>query len=169
MPTRKHVFLKYFGPSSLDEGLSLPLLVPIDYYILENNSQLKAALKSKRILLTDFRTVQIEHFGKNQLSLFCVLSDIELEKSLEKDIILKEILLIICLFSMFFTPDLPLKISYPPDFSESRHYGLLLLMYVSYNKYNFKQLFLLLCSILLIGVCGGLFQYCFQKNKSGKN
>ncbi|KAJ3591896.1 hypothetical protein NHX12_007026, partial [Muraenolepis orangiensis] len=57
-----------------------------NYYILENNSQLKAALKFKRILLTDFPTVQIEHF------------------------------------------DLPLKISYPPDFSESRHYGLLLVV-----------------------------------------
>uniref|UniRef100_A0A7N5ZRV3 Dipeptidyl peptidase like 10 n=1 Tax=Anabas testudineus TaxID=64144 RepID=A0A7N5ZRV3_ANATE len=57
-----------------------------DYYILENNSLLKAALKYKRIQLTDFRTVPIEHF------------------------------------------DLPLKISYPPDFSDSRHYGLLLLV-----------------------------------------
>lgn len=34
-----------------------------DYYILENNSLLKAALKTKRIQLTDFRTVPTEHFG----------------------------------------------------------------------------------------------------------
>uniref|UniRef100_A0A3Q3Q540 Dipeptidyl peptidase like 10 n=1 Tax=Monopterus albus TaxID=43700 RepID=A0A3Q3Q540_MONAL len=57
-----------------------------DYYILENNSVLKAALKYKRIQLSDFRTVTMEHF------------------------------------------DLPLKISYPPDFSDSQHYGLLLLV-----------------------------------------
>ncbi|TKS67534.1 Inactive dipeptidyl peptidase 10 [Collichthys lucidus] len=57
-----------------------------DYYILENNSLLKAALKYKRIQRTEFRTVPMEHF------------------------------------------DLPLKISYPLDFSESRHYGLLLLV-----------------------------------------
>ncbi|KAM7407888.1 hypothetical protein PAMA_003581 [Pampus argenteus] len=57
-----------------------------DYYILENNSLLKAALKYKRIQLTDYRTVPMEHF------------------------------------------DLPLKISYPPDFSDSRHYGLLVLV-----------------------------------------
>lgn len=29
--------------------------------------------------------------------------------------------------------DLPLQISYPPDFSDSRHYGLLLLVYVPQN------------------------------------
>lgn len=38
-------------------------------------------------------------------------------------------------FFLFFLPislaDLPLQISYPPDFSDSRHYGLLLLMYVA--------------------------------------
>uniref|UniRef100_A0A3Q3LKL2 Dipeptidyl peptidase like 10 n=1 Tax=Mastacembelus armatus TaxID=205130 RepID=A0A3Q3LKL2_9TELE len=61
-------------------------LILTDYYILENNSLLKAALKYKRIQLTDFRTVPVEHF------------------------------------------DLPLKISYPPDFSDSRHYGLLLMV-----------------------------------------
>ncbi|TNN53562.1 Inactive dipeptidyl peptidase 10 [Liparis tanakae] len=35
-----------------------------DYYILENNSVLKAALMLKRIQMTDFRTVQMEHFGE---------------------------------------------------------------------------------------------------------
>lgn len=37
-------------------------------------------------------------------------------------------------FEIFFAcllSDLPLQISYPPDFSDSRHYGLLLLVYVS--------------------------------------
>ncbi|MEQ2229130.1 hypothetical protein ILYODFUR_015754, partial [Ilyodon furcidens] len=57
-----------------------------DYYILENNSLLKAVLKYKRIQLMDFRTVPVEHF------------------------------------------DLPLQIFYPLDFSESRHYGLLLMI-----------------------------------------
>lgn len=38
-----------------------------DYYILENNSLLKAALKYKRIQLTDFRTVAMEHFGENKV------------------------------------------------------------------------------------------------------
>uniref|UniRef100_A0A3Q3H019 Dipeptidyl peptidase like 10 n=1 Tax=Labrus bergylta TaxID=56723 RepID=A0A3Q3H019_9LABR len=32
------------------------------------------------------------------------------------------------LFCSFYLTDLPLKISYPPDFSESRHYGLLLVL-----------------------------------------
>ncbi|KAG7272984.1 hypothetical protein CRUP_010168 [Coryphaenoides rupestris] len=73
----------------------------LDYYILENNSQLKAALKFKRILLTDFPTVQMEHF------------------------------------------DLPLKISYPPDFSESRHYGLLLVVDGSPGGQSVNDLFLL--------------------------
>uniref|UniRef100_A0A8C5B8K9 Dipeptidyl peptidase like 10 n=1 Tax=Gadus morhua TaxID=8049 RepID=A0A8C5B8K9_GADMO len=71
-PTNQHIILHCKGQLP-PLCLSLPLLVPIDYYILENNSQLKAALKSKRILLTDFRTVQIEHFGKNQLSLFYII------------------------------------------------------------------------------------------------
>lgn len=38
-----------------------------DYYILENNSLLKMALKFKRVQLTDFRTVQMEHFGENNV------------------------------------------------------------------------------------------------------
>ncbi|XP_030194547.1 inactive dipeptidyl peptidase 10 isoform X2 [Gadus morhua] len=83
-PTNQHIILHCKGPGV--PTVILHNLHNANYYILENNSQLKAALKSKRILLTDFRTVQIEHF------------------------------------------DLPLKISYPPDFSESRHYGLLLLI-----------------------------------------
>uniref|UniRef100_A0A6Q2WUH5 Dipeptidyl peptidase like 10 n=1 Tax=Esox lucius TaxID=8010 RepID=A0A6Q2WUH5_ESOLU len=66
--------------------INATLSLYIDYYILENNSLLKAALKVKRIQMTDFRSIQMEHF------------------------------------------DLPLKISYPPDFSESRHYGLLLVV-----------------------------------------
>ena len=135
--------------SSLAEGHSLPLLVPTDYYILENNSQLKAALKSKRILLTDFRTVQIEHFGKNQHSLCYVWANIYLEKDYSER---HPTLIIIYLFSMLFTPDLPLKISYPPDFSESRHYGLLLLMYVSYNKYILSCFYI----ILFYSIIGGL-------------
>lgn len=37
------------------------------------------------------------------------------------------------MFFLLFFSDLPLKISYPPDFSDSRHYGLLLLVYVAPN------------------------------------
>lgn len=37
-----------------------------DYFILENNSVLKAALNIKRIQLTDFRTVSIGHFGEKK-------------------------------------------------------------------------------------------------------
>lgn len=96
------------------------LSIFIDYYILENNSLLKAALKYKRIQLTDFRTVPTEHFGEKKESLsICTLS--------------AENLWQLCNIKHF-SPhkDLPLKLSYPPDFSDSRHYGLLLLVYVSH-------------------------------------
>ncbi|XP_035460403.2 inactive dipeptidyl peptidase 10-like isoform X1 [Scophthalmus maximus] len=83
-PTNQHIILQCKGPGA--PTVILHSLNNSNYYILENNSLLKAALKFKRVQLTDFRTVPMEHF------------------------------------------DLPLKISYPPDFSESRHYGLLLLV-----------------------------------------
>lgn len=38
------------------------------------------------------------------------------------------------IFYIFYPTDLPLKITYPLDFSDSRHYGLLLVMYVSYYR-----------------------------------
>uniref|UniRef100_A0A8C7QSL8 Dipeptidyl peptidase like 10 n=1 Tax=Oncorhynchus mykiss TaxID=8022 RepID=A0A8C7QSL8_ONCMY len=83
-PSNQHILLHCKGPGA--PTVILHSLNNANYYILENNSLLKAALKIKRIQMTDFRTIQIEHF------------------------------------------DLPLKISYPPDFSESRHYGLLLVV-----------------------------------------
>nr|XP_020475835.1 inactive dipeptidyl peptidase 10 isoform X1 [Monopterus albus] len=83
-PTNQHVILHCKGPGA--PTVILHSLNNSNYYILENNSVLKAALKYKRIQLSDFRTVTMEHF------------------------------------------DLPLKISYPPDFSDSQHYGLLLLV-----------------------------------------
>uniref|UniRef100_A0A8C7QZ00 Dipeptidyl peptidase like 10 n=1 Tax=Oncorhynchus mykiss TaxID=8022 RepID=A0A8C7QZ00_ONCMY len=83
-PNDKHIILHCKGPGA--PTVILHSLNNANYYILENNSLLKAALKVKRIQMTDFRTIQMEHF------------------------------------------DLPLKISYPPDFSESRHYGLLLIV-----------------------------------------
>jgi len=95
-------------------------LIFTDYYILENNSLLKAALKYKRIQLTDFRTVPIEHFGENKVLAFC--SDTVNHRWLAGE--LHDI------FFKFFFTDLPLKISYPPDFSDSRLYGLLLVVYV---------------------------------------
>ncbi|TSK92869.1 Inactive dipeptidyl peptidase 10 [Bagarius yarrelli] len=57
-----------------------------DYFALENNSLLKAAVRYKRIQITEYKTLQTDRF------------------------------------------DLPLKISFPPDFSDSRHYGLLLMI-----------------------------------------
>lgn len=54
-----------FCPLSSPESI---LFIFIDYYILENNSPLKAALKYKRIQLTDFRTVPTEHFGEKKES-----------------------------------------------------------------------------------------------------
>ncbi|KAG7502666.1 inactive dipeptidyl peptidase 10 isoform X1 [Solea senegalensis] len=83
-PTNQHIILHCKGPGA--PTVILHSLNNSNYYILENNSHLKTALKYKRIQLTDFRVVQMEHF------------------------------------------DLPLKISYPPDFSDARHYGLLLLV-----------------------------------------
>ncbi|XP_053733147.1 inactive dipeptidyl peptidase 10-like isoform X1 [Synchiropus splendidus] len=83
-PTNQHIVLHCKGPGA--PTVILHSLNNSNYFILENNSLLKAALKYKRIQLTDFRTVPMEHF------------------------------------------DLPLQISYPPDFSESRHYGLLLVI-----------------------------------------
>lgn len=49
-------------------------LIFTDYYILENNSLLKAALKYKRIQLTDFRTVPMEHFGEKVFVSLLLLS-----------------------------------------------------------------------------------------------
>ncbi|KAM9447996.1 inactive dipeptidyl peptidase 10-like isoform 1-T1 [Salvelinus alpinus] len=83
-PSDQHILLHCKGPGA--PTVILHSLNNSNYYILENNSLLKAALKIKRIQMTDFRTIQMEHF------------------------------------------DLPLKISYPPDFSESRQYGLLLVV-----------------------------------------
>ncbi|XP_054643797.1 inactive dipeptidyl peptidase 10-like isoform X2 [Dunckerocampus dactyliophorus] len=83
-PTYQHIILHCKGPGA--PAVILHSLNSSNYYILENNSLLRAALNYKRIQLTDFRSVSNEHF------------------------------------------DLPLKISYPPDFSESSHYGLLLVV-----------------------------------------
>ncbi|XP_061774621.1 inactive dipeptidyl peptidase 10-like isoform X2 [Nerophis ophidion] len=83
-PTYQHIILHCKGPGA--PAVILHSLNTSNYYVLENNFLLRAALNYKRIQLTDFRTVPIQHF------------------------------------------DLPLKISYPPDFSESRHYGLLLII-----------------------------------------
>lgn len=52
-----------FWPLSSSEHVPL---VFTDYYILDNNSLLKAALKFKRVQLTDFRTVSMEHFGEKK-------------------------------------------------------------------------------------------------------
>uniref|UniRef100_A0AAV2K5B3 Inactive dipeptidyl peptidase 10-like n=1 Tax=Knipowitschia caucasica TaxID=637954 RepID=A0AAV2K5B3_KNICA len=83
-PSHQQIILKCQGPGA--PTVMLHSLDTSNYYILENNSLLKSALRFKRIHLTEFRTVPIEHF------------------------------------------DLPLKILYPPDFSESKHYGLLFVM-----------------------------------------
>ncbi|XP_051564354.1 inactive dipeptidyl peptidase 10-like isoform X1 [Myxocyprinus asiaticus] len=80
----KHVLLHCKGPGA--PTVIIHTLNTANYYILENNSLLRAALRYKRIQLTEFRSIQTDHF------------------------------------------ELPLKITYPPDFSEARHYALLLMI-----------------------------------------
>ncbi|XP_052004446.1 inactive dipeptidyl peptidase 10-like [Xyrauchen texanus] len=81
-PLNQHVVLHCKGPGA--PTVIMHTLNMANYYVLENNSLLKAALRFKRIQLTEFRSIQMDHF------------------------------------------ELPLKITYPPDFSESRQYALLL-------------------------------------------
>ncbi|XP_036397335.1 inactive dipeptidyl peptidase 10-like isoform X1 [Megalops cyprinoides] len=84
-PVLQHIILHCKGP-----GVPTVILHSLNnannYFILENNTVLKAALRKKRIQRTDIRVVSTDHF------------------------------------------DLPLKIYYPLDFSETRQYGLLLVV-----------------------------------------
>ncbi|KTG38642.1 hypothetical protein cypCar_00040167, partial [Cyprinus carpio] len=82
-PANQHVLLHCKGPGA--PTVIIHTLNTANYYILENNSVLRAALRYKRIQLLEYRSVQTDHF------------------------------------------ELPLKIAYPPDFSESRTYALLLM------------------------------------------
>uniref|UniRef100_A0A6Q2Z9C8 Dipeptidyl peptidase like 10 n=1 Tax=Esox lucius TaxID=8010 RepID=A0A6Q2Z9C8_ESOLU len=90
-PSNQNIILHCKGPGV--PTVILHSLNNANYYILENNSLLKAALK---------------YF----VCSFCLFiywhNDVDYE--------------------CFQFSDLPLKISYPPDFSESRHYGLLLVV-----------------------------------------
>lgn len=61
----------------------------------------------------------MEHFGTNK-----VLMTVTVRHSFKGDTA-------VCIMFICVT-DLPLKLSYPPDFSESRHYGLLLVVYVPF-------------------------------------
>uniref|UniRef100_A0A4W6EZW4 Dipeptidyl peptidase like 10 n=1 Tax=Lates calcarifer TaxID=8187 RepID=A0A4W6EZW4_LATCA len=61
-PTNQHIILHCKAIVGLFSSFKHIALFFTDYYILENNSLLKAALKYKRIQLTDFRTVPMEHF-----------------------------------------------------------------------------------------------------------
>lgn len=108
--------LDYWQQSWSPSSLKHIALIFTDYYILENNSLLKAALKYKRIQLTDFRAVPIEHFGESKILVSVLLLWV-----------IDELVVHLVSLSFLFI-DLPLKISYPPDFSDSRHYGLLLLV-----------------------------------------
>ncbi|KAF4108639.1 inactive dipeptidyl peptidase 10-like isoform X2 [Onychostoma macrolepis] len=83
-PTNQHVLLHCKGPGA--PTVIIHTLNTANYYILENNSVLRAVLRYKRIQLLEYRSVQTDHF------------------------------------------ELPLKIAYPPDFSESRNYALLLMI-----------------------------------------
>uniref|UniRef100_A0A8C1CI30 Dipeptidyl peptidase like 10 n=1 Tax=Cyprinus carpio carpio TaxID=630221 RepID=A0A8C1CI30_CYPCA len=83
-PANQHVLLHCKGPGA--PTVIIHTLNTANYYILENNSVLRAALRYKRIQLLEYRSVQTDHF------------------------------------------ELPLKIAYPPDFSESRTYALLLMI-----------------------------------------
>uniref|UniRef100_A0A673Z789 Dipeptidyl peptidase like 10 n=1 Tax=Salmo trutta TaxID=8032 RepID=A0A673Z789_SALTR len=66
-PSDQHILLHCKGKLVATFSLN------IDYYILENNSLLKAALKIKRIQMTDFRTIQMEHFGLPQALFYSVI------------------------------------------------------------------------------------------------
>lgn len=44
-----------------------------DYYILENNSVLKAVLKYKRIQKKEYQTVRVEPFGEDRVLCYCRL------------------------------------------------------------------------------------------------
>ncbi|KAI2647979.1 Inactive dipeptidyl peptidase 10 [Labeo rohita] len=83
-PTNQHVLLHCKGPGA--PTVIIHTLNTANYYVLENNSVLKAVLRYKRIQLLEYRSIQTDHF------------------------------------------ELPLKIAYPPDFSESRTYALLLMI-----------------------------------------
>ncbi|KAJ8415234.1 hypothetical protein AAFF_G00009320 [Aldrovandia affinis] len=84
-PGLQHIVLNCKGPGAPTVILH-SLNNANNYFILENNTVLKEALRIKRIQLIDFRVISTEHF------------------------------------------DLRLKIIYPLDFSESRQYGLLLVI-----------------------------------------
>ncbi|XP_055070593.1 inactive dipeptidyl peptidase 10 isoform X3 [Misgurnus anguillicaudatus] len=84
--SNQHVILHCKGPGA--PAVIIYTLNNANYYILEKNSVLKAALGYKRIQRTQYESIQTEHF------------------------------------------ELPLKITYPLDFSESRNYALLLMMYL---------------------------------------
>ncbi|XP_056611187.1 inactive dipeptidyl peptidase 10-like isoform X1 [Triplophysa dalaica] len=83
-PNKHHVILHCKGPGA--PAVIIHTLNTANYYILENNAVLKAALRYKRIQMTEYKSIQTDHF------------------------------------------ELPLKIAYPPDFSDSRTYALLLLI-----------------------------------------
>uniref|UniRef100_A0A672LDU4 Inactive dipeptidyl peptidase 10-like n=1 Tax=Sinocyclocheilus grahami TaxID=75366 RepID=A0A672LDU4_SINGR len=57
-PTNQHVLLHCKGMKT-----NYYLLPHDNYYILENNSVLKAALRYKRIQLLEYRSIQTDHFG----------------------------------------------------------------------------------------------------------
>lgn len=109
---------QFFG--TLSSFKHIPVILA-DYYILENNFLLNEALKYKRIQQTDFRTVSMEHFGEKKESSLCCHCGSRMNCCYN-------------IFYIFYPTDLPLKITYPLDFSDSRHYGLLLVMYVSYYR-----------------------------------
>uniref|UniRef100_A0A672L8Q3 Inactive dipeptidyl peptidase 10-like n=1 Tax=Sinocyclocheilus grahami TaxID=75366 RepID=A0A672L8Q3_SINGR len=60
-PTNQHVLLHCKGMKT-----NYYLLPHDNYYILENNSVLKAALRYKRIQLLEYRSIQTDHFGNVQ-------------------------------------------------------------------------------------------------------
>ncbi|KAI1899380.1 hypothetical protein AGOR_G00061180 [Albula goreensis] len=99
-PGLQHIILYCRGPGAPTVILH-SLNNANNYFILENNTILKAALRTKRIQLTDFRVISTEHF------------------------------------------DLPLKITYPLDFTDSRQYGLLLVIDSALGGQSVNDRFLL--------------------------
>lgn len=73
-----------------------PVSVCPDYFILENNSLLKAALRYKRIQITEYKTLQTDRFGKY---LFLVV-----HFTISSQLFIRDIYVILFCNTFFFTP-----------------------------------------------------------------
>lgn len=111
---------------------------------------LKAALRYKRIQVTEYRSIQTDHFGKlqshcfyiillyhirpnqlflnNNVCLFGRIYILDIRFSCLVQLNTKQLSNVLSVKPSAILSELPLKIAYPPNFSESRTYALLLMM-----------------------------------------